>query len=346
MAAARRRRGRDAHVAFKDGLREEASVFSFHRSLAVALVLCPCLVLQGCFGGGTAEEETPVHLVLEKSHLTRSPTSEAAIDYESISMDCTGQLLKDSLVRSNKAFRKAIKKKLDALEDDKADISGNISEDIRERHLSFVIPKDPVTYYVNGPDTGFLRKAQVYCHIRRYMNGMPEKGQIGSMVEEVQSRTLHIVQFLSEALHGFVDAKKSVKTLEEMKKFFGVQELSDQNFIRLREAVIPLQQEQTRVSLYAVSSFAAGGCLKQYFEDTLKDETCPWEKPKKANNSPTKTSLPEKAEERSPRKRTSLPNKAESSSTKKTSLVQSNDAAQTEQDTNDLSASSFVESVY
>jgi len=106
---------------------------------------------------------------------------------------------------------------------------------------------------------------------------MPGKAQLDSMVEEVQSSVSHITQFLPENAYGFLEAQKSNESLQAMKRYYKLSELSNELFIKLREVMIPLKEEQMRTALYAISAFATGGCLKVYYEDHLKDDRCSWE---------------------------------------------------------------------
>jgi len=201
--------------------------------------------------------------------LTTNSSRKAAINYNRVARDCTGTYLASRLNRSSAEFRKEALDQLKQFED--------IDEKTRKKHVSVVFPQDAATFFINGEDTGFLRKAEVYCHIRRHLNDMPGKAQLDSMVEEVQSRVSHISQFLPENAYGFLDSQNSTEGMKAMKRYYRLEDLSNEQFIKLRQVVIPLKEEQMRTALYAVSAFATAGCLKPYFEDTLKNQKCPWQ---------------------------------------------------------------------
>jgi len=231
--------------------------------------------LQGC-GADTssadndkpAEGEPGPHKVLKPSTLATNPTlaKKAAINFNRVARDCQGIYLAQRLNGSSDEFR--------AVAFEQANKMKDIPEKVSREHIERVFPKDAAYHFINGQDTGFLRKGEVYCHIRLHLFDMPGKAQLDSMVEEVQSKVAHITQFLPENAYGFLEAKSKPELMKAMKEHWRLQDLTDKQFIELREMIIPLKEEQTRTALFAVSAFATGGCLKHYFEVTLQAEMC------------------------------------------------------------------------
>lgn len=244
-------------------MRDEAQPLPVCTLLVIAVAVS--LGLQGC-GDADPDEDKPISRVLEPSELATNGSKAAGINFNRVSRDCTAKYLEKKLKRSTAEFRKVARERLKVLED--------IPEQTREQHIDYVFPEDAAEYFINDKDTGFLRKDEVYCNIRRHLSDMDGKMQLNSMVEEVQSRVSHIIQFLPENAYGFRDAQSNDERMKAMKGHYKLTDLSTELFIKLREVMIPLKEEQMKTALYAVSAFATGGCLQFYFEDQHKDKPC------------------------------------------------------------------------
>lgn len=243
----------------------------------VCLTLVCSLVLQGCDYFADPDEVGTDDSVWQPKELKHTPWNDYMVDFKRIAEECNASSLRDSLVRIRTAYSKEAQ----------ATIPEDIPDTSRNKHIAIVFPEDPFMSFVTDGVSGFLNKNRAYCRVLYFFPEMSVELQDKLILEEIQGSIATITQFLFEAPIGWDAIKANAgndgsASLQALKQRHGLQELSDDHFIRLRSVVQPLEQDFFKAMLFATEAFARGlrdgsGSLRMYFEVSRKDEKCFWD---------------------------------------------------------------------